>query len=98
MMVIKDSLIKPYKVNKFTEFTKQNDKFTKMLDEMSKQNDEIKRINEKLAKELKEQSKMFKKFDLDFITNQIIFGNANDTKRDELFKKRLKIAKELSEL
>ncbi|ASM34439.1 Uncharacterised protein [Campylobacter sputorum subsp. bubulus] len=98
MMVVKNSLVNPNQASKLGEIVKQNDDFTKMLDDMNKKNDEIKKINDKFTKELKEQDKIFKQFDLAFIRNQIIFGNLDEAERSKLFKKSLKIAKELSEL
>lgn len=98
MMVIKDSLNRVDTTAKLGEIIKQNDEFSKMLDKITKQNDEMKKINEKLKQDFKEQDKIFKHFDLALIRNQILFGNLDEAKQSELFKKSLKIAKELSEL
>lgn len=98
MMVIKDSLVNPNSIMKLGEMASQSDKFSKMVDELNKKNDEIKKISEKFKKDLKEQDKMFKQFDLALIRNQIMFGNVDEAQRNKLFKKSLKIVKELGEL
>lgn len=92
-MQIKDKFLNANLQNISNKVAK-NDKFYSFKENLVGTDEQNSKIYSEFENQMRENDKIFKKFDFQQMMTKLEFGNLNDSKREEIIAKMIKLAKE----
>ncbi|MGP1485577.1 MAG: hypothetical protein ACTTJC_05785 [Campylobacter sp.] len=92
-MQIKDKFLNANLQNISNKVAK-NDKFYSFKENLASTDEQNSKIYSEFENQMRENDKIFKKFDFQQMMTKLEFGNLKDSKREEIIAKMIKLAKE----